>query len=430
MPSKKRSATTNGEANGTSDNKKVKVETTHARKKDQNNNGDDPLRQPHPSAAESEDHGIVLRAFYPAEMSNARARAYTDGTLPRPIDQLTAALESTASARAAIPPADAVVHWFRSDLRVHDNRALSLAGAKARAAGVPLLGLYVLSPEDLDAHLAAPARVDFALRSLAVLRADLAALDIPLRVETVARRSDLVARVRQLVACEWRASHLFANMEYEVDELRRDARLIRLLAEPNEAAVDFTLVHDTCVVPPGTLHTGTGKQYAVYTPWFRAWVAHLHDAEPGLLDASPPPEKNPASVRKHATFAALFNEEVPEQAPANKRLQGGKEEAKRLRELWPAGENAARERLRKFCDDRVTKYAARRNLPAEDGATSALSAHFVAGTLSARAAVRGARDRNKTKRLDGGDGGIATWISEVAWRDFYKHVLVNWPYVW
>jgi deoxyribodipyrimidine photo-lyase len=40
-----------------------------------------------------------------------------------------------------------------------------------------------------------------------------------------------------------------------------------------------------------------------------------------------------------------------------------------------------------------------------------------------------ARDINSTKKLDGGNAGIMGWISEVAWRDFYKHVLAHWPYV-
>ncbi len=53
-----------------------------------------------------------------------------------------------------------------------------------------------------------------------------------------------------------------------------------------------------------------------------------------------------------------------------------------------------------------------------------------AGTISGRTCVRTARDRNKTKKLNGGNPGIMSWISEVAWRDFYKHVLANWPHVW
>lgn len=128
------------------------------------------LRAPHPLAAVAEEHGIVLRRYYPAEMSNARAAAYNAGELPRPAEELERALEETAAARRAVGAGDAVVHWFKMDLRTRDNRALWLAGERAREAGVPLVGLYVLSPQDLEAHLAAPVRVDFALRSVGGFR--------------------------------------------------------------------------------------------------------------------------------------------------------------------------------------------------------------------------------------------------------------------
>ena len=96
--------------------------------------------------------------------------------------------------------------------------------------------------------------------------------------------------------------------------------------------------------------------------------------------------------------------------------------------MWPAGEHEAHARLAKHCKERIKEYDAKRNFPAQTG-TSSLSAHFASGTLSTRTAVRTAQDHNSTKKLDGGSSGIQTWISEVAWRDFYKHVLVNWPYV-
>ena len=44
----------------------------------------------------------------------------------------------------------------------------------------------------------------------------------------------------------------------------------------------FEAVHDDVVVLPGAPQTGQGKRYAVYSPWFRAWVAHIH-AHPELL---------------------------------------------------------------------------------------------------------------------------------------------------
>lgn len=351
-------------------------------------------------------------------MSNARCAQYTSGVLPRPISLLSSALAETKSAREAIQVKEVVVHWYKCDLRTRDNRALHLASKKAQEKGVPLVCIYIVSPEDFEAHMTAPVRVDFILRTLAVLKTDLAALDIPLYVETISKRAAISTRIFQLCE-EWGATHLFANMEYEVDELRREARMVR---DGVEKGVAVEVVHDTCVVAPGALTSGSGKQYAVYSPWYRAWLAHVR-AQPSQLDFFPPPAKNPSSAR--SKFAAIFGSEIPE-APGNKSLTD--EEKARFRSLWPPGEAEAHSRLGKFLEERVDRYKDKRNFPAEAG-TAVLSVHFASGTLSARTAVAKAREVNSGK-LEGGKEGVATWISEVAWRDFYKHVLAGWPFVW
>jgi deoxyribodipyrimidine photo-lyase len=171
------------------------------------------------------------------------------------------------------------------------------------------------------------------------------------------------------------------------------------------------------------LQTGAGKQYAVYTPWFRSWIKYLH-ANPEQLEASEIPAANPKNARR--TFKAIFAASIPA-VPMNKVLTPA--DRKRFAALWPAGEHEAQSRLKKFLDERVPEYADKRNFPASNG-TATLSVHHSVGTLAARTSVRMARDANSTtKKLDGGSSGIATWISEVAWRDFYKHVLAHWPYV-
>ncbi|KAG4442923.1 hypothetical protein IFR05_001627 [Cadophora sp. M221] len=410
MPPKK--ASTNGK-------RKASPPVEPAPKKSKISNGSsDPLRAPHESAQEAEDNGIVLREFYPHEMSNARAKAYNNDELPRPIELLNDALAETKAAREGVEVKDAVVHWFKCDLRTRDNKGLFLASEKAREGGVPLIAVYIVSPQDFEAHLTAPVRVDFILRTLEVLKADLAKLDIPLYVETVEKRRNVQGRMLELLE-EWGASHLFANTEYEVDELRREARMVRACLEKGVA---MDVVSDTCVVSPGELSSGTGKQYSVYTPWFRSWVAYIHK-DPTVLDLFDVPGKNPESAREK--FPNLFESSIPD-APSNKTLTD--EEKKRFKSMWPAGETEAHQRLAKFCIERIAKYGDKRNFPAQ-GATSSLSVHFASGTLSARTAIWTARDYNTTKKLDGGISGIQTWISEVAWRDFYKHVLAHWPYV-
>ncbi|KAK5264455.1 DNA photolyase phr1 [Exophiala xenobiotica] len=364
-------------------------------------------------------YGIVLRKYYPPEMTNDRARDYISGKIERPIEALSKAIRETQASRDQVPVGESVVHWYKNDLRTLDSKSLHLASEKAKMHGIPLICVYFVSPQDFEAHLTAPVRVDFILRNLQVLRQSLAELDIPLYVETIEKRRHLPSRMTELCS-KWRANHIFCNMEYEVDELRREAALTRSCMEKG---ISFTVVHDTCVVEPGKVSSGAGGQMSVYSPWHRKWCSFLNQY-PKELDCFPPPVRNPPHARQ--SFPELFECDIPE-APESKRLS--EEEKKRFRALWPAGEREAHDRLKKFILERVGAYHNTRNTPSARG-TSILSAHLAAGTIAARTVVREARNAAPNQKLtDDRKQGHSMWIGEVAWRDFYKHVLCHWPYI-
>lgn len=366
-----------------------------------------------------EEYGIVLRKYYPPELTNERAKQYATGELERPIQTLEKALSETAEDREKISKGDAVVFWFKQDLRTSDNRGLSLAARRAKDSGVPLICVYLVSPQDWEAHITAPVRVDFMLRCLEVLKADLEELEIPLYMETVPKRRQVGKRLLELCD-EWKASHLFCNIEYEVDELRREAELVR---DGLRQGLVVTTVHDTCVVKPGVLKTGAGGQLSVYSPWHRKWCAHLN-SNPHELDEAERPGRNPSGTKER--LSRLFSSEVPT-APPGKTLD--ENEKVHFRNMWPAGEHEARDRLDKFVEERVAKYHELRNLPGGNG-TSTLSAHLAAGTIAARTCVRVSLAAAPGKKVtDDRKQGHSMWYGEVAWRDFYKHVLCNWPYV-
>jgi len=362
--------------------------------------------------------GIVQREFYPPEMSNERCKRYLDNELPRPMQVLNRTLTETQSLRDKIPAGSSVVHWFKRDLRLQDNRGLSLASQKAKEEGIPLVCVYIVSPHDYQAHATSAVRVNFELRTLEVMKADLAELNIPLYVTTIEDRKAVPGHLMEKWK-EWGAKHVFCNIEYEVDELRREVKLIKSCLKEG---IDFAAVHDDVVVPPETLVTGAGKQYSVYSPWFKAWLRYVHE-HPHVLNASLPPTANDETAKQK--FDDIFSATLPT-APPNKLLS--KDEKERFSHLWPPGEHEAQARLTRFLKEKATKYKDTRNLPAANG-TSILSPHLSSGTLAARTAVRAARDANTAKRLDAGNPGIMNYISEIAWRDFYKHVLAHWPYV-
>jgi deoxyribodipyrimidine photo-lyase len=62
-----------------------------------------------------------------------------------------------------------------------------------------------------------------------------------------------------------RAHDIYANLEYEVDELRRDIELHKI---SNSKAIEAHFVHDKCIIEPGTLLTKQDKAYSVREAYF------------------------------------------------------------------------------------------------------------------------------------------------------------------
>lgn len=60
--------------------------------------------------------------------------------------------------------------YASNHLKVRDNRALSRASEQAIQQGVPLIAIFLLSPQDYIAHDRGARRIDFTLRNLAVLK--------------------------------------------------------------------------------------------------------------------------------------------------------------------------------------------------------------------------------------------------------------------
>ena len=73
-----------------------------------------------------------------------------------------------------------------------------MAAAKAKEKDVPLICVFSVSPQDYQAHLTSAPRVDFEMRTLKIMRKELAALDVPLYVETVDKRKEVPSRLINL----------------------------------------------------------------------------------------------------------------------------------------------------------------------------------------------------------------------------------------
>ena len=258
-----------------------------------------------------------------------------------PFEKLEALLEKN---NADIKP-KCVLHWFRSkDIRQEDNKGLHAASQKAKEGSGSLLTMYLHSPKDLEWHGTSPARTDFVLQSLSILQQQLQAKDIPLAIVEAEERSEKKEKVLQFIK-DHDVSHVYANMEYEVDELRRDIGIAKALQAEN---VSFEVLHDQTAVPPKVI-AGSSGPMKVFTPYHKAWLSETK-SEPSWFETVPAPEGNDKKAAQE--FKKLFETKVPS-LPESKNQFESTQERDRLRKLWPAGHDAGMDRLSKFLDNKV-----------------------------------------------------------------------------
>jgi deoxyribodipyrimidine photo-lyase len=291
--------------------------------------------------------------------------------------------------------------WLRSDLRLHDNTALSAAAARG-----PSVAVYLLSPRQWLAHDDASCKVDFWLRNLSELRQALGALNIPLLIRK-ASRWDEAPKVLLELCQQLKIDAVHANEEYGIHETRRDAAVAQAL---KAQGIDFYRYLDQLLFKPGTVLTRTGTYFQVFSQFRKVCYERLHASLPRLVTA--PAIQAPLGIA---------SDEPPS------RVEGFDTPSDSLRALWPAGEAEARRRLETFTDAQIDYYHSERDFPAKPG-TSQLSAYLTAGVISPRQCLHAALQSNQGE-FESGKVGAVTWINELLWREFYKHILVGYPRV-
>ena len=335
-----------------------------------------------------------------------------------PMGELAAALEKT---KGSHKPRN-VLHWFRSkDLRMEDNKGLAAASRKAQEGEGHLLTMYLFSPRDMEWHGTSPARADFILQSMQLLKDQLAEKHIPLACVTAKERGDKVAEVMKFVK-ENDVTHVYANIEYEVDELRRDLKFAHQAQQQKE--LSFEALHDQTVIEPGALKSGSGGPHKVFSPYHRAWLAEVAK-DPALINTVDAPASNDKSASKD--LKSLFESKIPS-LPDSKGF-ASKDDQDRLRKLWPAGHKAGMDRLHHFLAKKVKNYMRDRSEPAKDP-SSRLSPYFASGVISVREALSTAAKHNETGEdfSQSGDPGISSWVREIVFREFYRQMLVITPH--
>ena len=281
--------------------------------------------------------------------------------------------------------------WFRRDLRLTDHPALHEAVRLGGADGV--VPVFVL--DDMLLAPSGPTRAAFLTSCLSELEAS---MGVPLTVLT----GDPSLVIAELAA-GLGAAHVVVTGDFAPVGSHRDDAVAEALG-----AIGITLhrVSSPYCVEPGTVRGTSGAPVKVFTAFKRRWEAHVPQVVLPVPDVSFVTVPSTSTLRDLARRAgtrrpALFGD-LPDGPP----------------DLLPAaGEAAALKLLTDFCSGPMDRYAHDRNVFAAPG-TSRLSPHLRFGTLHPRTALAAAAGHGE---------GAATFISEIAWREFYADVLHHHP---
>ncbi len=274
--------------------------------------------------------------------------------------------------------------WLRRDLRLHDQAAF----AAAAASGTPVIPVYVLDDETPKHRRMGAASRWWLHHSLERLDAQLQAMGSRL----ILRRGKCDA-VLAAIRRETGARVVHALHHYEP--------WWRLAERAVGKALDLRLHHGNFLLPPGTVTTGAGQPYKIYTPFWRASLQQLPPPPP-----QPAPETLPAPEFWPASDALADWQLLPKTPD----WAGG------MRETWTPGEAGAMQRLEAFIG-RARRYDEQRNLPSFLG-TSMLSPHLHFGEVSPATVWHAVADAG---------GSVDVFLSELGWRDYAQNLILQCP---
>ncbi|MBU0799705.1 MAG: DNA photolyase family protein [Alphaproteobacteria bacterium] len=266
------------------------------------------------------------------------------------------------------------IMWFRQDLRLADNPALTAA-----AQSGAVLPIYIL--DDVNAG-------EWAMGGASRwwLHHSLAALDKSLHGKLALYRGDAREIIPALIA-EAGAGGIMWNRSYEPWRTARDKQI----KESVENAQSFK---GTVLYEPWEIQKGDGTPYRVFTPFYKANLARGDIALP-----LPTPQikcvPRPASSLSLDDLALL---------PTKPRWD------KKMEQYWTPGEDGARERLLNFNDEAITHYKTGRDRPDQQN-VSRLSPHLHYGEISPRQIWHIVGDRSEA------------FTRQLFWREFSLSLL-------
>ena len=283
-----------------------------------------------------------------------------------------------------------IIYWFRRDLRLKDNPALTAAVD----TGQPLILLYI-DETDMAREWGAAKKV-WLHHSLNDLQAN-----IEKKGGQLIRRQGSAQKILNDIIDVSSADAVFWNRRYEADAIERDTKIKSSL---KDRGLDVKTFNGALLTEPWEVETKSGGYYKVFTPYWRAAAQII-----GPRVAQLPPLEAP---EKLSFYGGNLGSDVLDYLPDNLDWDD------KIISDWDVGEAAAHQKLSAFLEDHVEDYAEQRNIPSNKNGTSQLSPHLSAGEISPRQIWQIARESNKP---------VDKFLSEIGWREFSYVLLYHNP---
>ena len=303
----------------------------------------------------------------------------------------------------AHPSVTRALVWLRRDLRCDDHAALYHALRRFDQ----VYCVFVFDTDILDPlPERQDRRVEFIQASVTQLHEGLHALGAASGVEGTGlivrhgRASECIVELAQTL----KVHEVLANRDYEPQAIVRDLQVQQSLQQRGIRWSDYK---DQVLLEKKEVLNQQGKPYSVFTPYKRAWLQKLDTFQ-----------RKSYPVERYAHHLAPLP--MPTRIPTLEQLGFA---ATNLTQLpLPVGMQGAQKLLQDFLP-RMHHYHVARDYPGRKG-VSYLSVHLRFGTVSIRTLAQHAYERAQQ-----GDEGAQTWLSELAWRDFYFMILWHHPHV-
>ena len=282
-----------------------------------------------------------------------------------------------------------VILWFRQDLRLTDNPALSLA----LETGQPILPLYIL--EEGRTRPLGAASLWWLHESLKDLENSLTYLCF---------RRGKPEEIFMDVIAKTGATQVFWAQRYDPEGMQTDFSLETLL---NQQGIICHSVNSNFLHKPGMTLNKSGKPFQIFTPFWKHCIEKL-----GTFSITPAPSSIPLFP---IACEALNDWNLQPNSP---------NWAAGFETIWAPGEKNAQSLLIDFVDHKLPGYQARRNFPGQEG-TSRLSPHLHWGEISPRQIWNVVQNKHYSDPSFSQD--IDTFLSELGWREFSHDCLYHFP---